>query len=86
MFKKISVGLAALAAVTLGVYLRFIRPWQLRWGATDEGVARSMPGDDIIKHPTFNATRGVTINAQPENIFPCLVQIGIRRAGWHSYD
>lgn len=45
-----------------------------------------MPGDDIVKHPTFNATRGVTINVQPENIFPWLVQIGIKRAGWYSYD
>ena len=26
------IGLAALGVVLLGVYLRFIRPWQLRWG------------------------------------------------------
>jgi hypothetical protein len=86
MFKKISVGLAALAAVTLGVYLRFIRPWQLRWGATDEEVSRVMPGDDVVQHATFNATRGVTIQARPEEIWPWLVQIGINRAGWYSYD
>ncbi len=86
MFKKISVGLAALAAVTFGVYLRFIRPWQLRWGATDEEVARALPGDDVVKHATFNATRGVTIQARPEQIWPWLVQIGINRAGWYSYD
>ncbi len=86
MFKKIGVGLAALAAVTSGVYLRFIRPWQLRWGATDEEVARALPGDDVVKHATFNATRGVTIQARPEEIWPWLVQIGINRAGWYSYD
>jgi len=86
MFKKISVGLAALAAVMLGVYLRFIRPWQLRWGATDEEVARAMPGDDVVKHPTFNATRAVTIQARPEEIWPWFVQIGIKRAGWYTYD
>ena len=86
MFKKISVGLAALAAVTLGVYLRFIRPWQLRWGATDEEVARAMPGDDELKHATFNATRAVTIQARPEEIWPWLLQIGAGRAGWYLYD
>ncbi len=86
MFKKISVGLAALAAVTLGMYLRFIRPWQLRWGATDEEVACAMPGDDVVKHPTFNATRAVTIQARPEEIWPWLVQIGCTRAGMYSYD
>jgi hypothetical protein len=86
MFTKISIGLAALAAMTLGVYLRFIRPWQLRWGATDEEVARAMPGDDVVQRATFNATRGVTIQARPEQIWPWLVQMGFNRAGYYSYD
>ena len=86
MGKKIGIGLAALGAVLFGVYLRFIRPWQLRWGATDEEVARAMPGDDVMKHATFNATRAVTIQARPEEIWPWLVQIGVTRAGWYSYD
>src|SRR6266700_1732179 len=86
MFKKIGLGVAALGAVALGVYLRYIRPWQLRWGATDEEVARAMPGDEVVKHPTFNATRAVTIQARPEEIWPWLVQIGVTRAGWYSYD
>ena len=86
MGKKVGIGLATLGGVSLGVYLRYIRPWQLRWGATDEEVARAMPGDDVVKHPTFNATRAVTIQARPEEIWPWLVQIGITRAGWYSYD
>lgn len=68
------------------VYLLWIRPWQLRWGASDEEVLRAMPGDEIVERPTFNATRAVTISARPEDIWPWLVQIGIRRAGWYSYD
>ena len=86
MFKKISIGLATLAAVIFGVYLRFIRPWQLRWGTTDEEVARAMPGDEVVQSPTFNATRAVTMRARPEEIWPWLVQMGIKRAGWYSYD
>jgi hypothetical protein len=86
LFKKIGVGLAALAAISLGVYLRFIRPWQLRWGATGEEVASAMPGDDVVQHPTFDATRAVTIQARPEQIWPWLVQMGLTRAGWYSYD
>lgn len=86
MGKKVGRGVAALGAVSLGVYVRFIRPWQLRWGATDEEVARAMSGDDVVKHPTFNATRSVTIQARPEEIWPWLVQIGVTRAGWYSYD
>lgn len=68
------------------LYLRFIRPWQLRWGATDNELARPMEGDDIIKSPTFNATRAVSIQAQPEHIFPWIVQMGVTRAGWYSID
>ena len=78
MFKKIAMSLAALG-VAAGAYLRFIRPWQLRWGATDEEVARAMPGDDVVKQPTFNATRAVTIQARPEEIWPWLVQMGIKQ-------
>ena len=84
MFKKIGkigIGVATLGAVSLGVYLRLIRPWQLRWGATDEEVAPAMPGDDVVKSPTFNATRGVTVQARPEEIWPWLVQMGVTRAG-----
>jgi hypothetical protein len=72
MLKKIGVGLAALAAVAAVTYLRFIRPWQLRWGATNAEVERAMPGDDVVKFPTFNATRGVTIQTRPEEIWPWL--------------
>jgi hypothetical protein len=65
MFEMLGVGLAVLGAAVFGVYLRFIRPWQLCWGATDEEVACAMPGDDVVKRPTFNATRAVTIKARP---------------------
>ena len=34
----------------------------------------------------FNATRAVTVEARPEEIWPWLVQIGCKRAGWYSYD
>lgn len=70
----------------LAVYLLVIRPWHLRWGATDEEVARSMPGDDIHPHPSFDGTRAVSIRARPEHIWPWLVQMGYRRAGFYSYD
>jgi hypothetical protein len=43
-----------------------------------------MPGDQFAPHPIFNATRAVTIDAPPEAVWPWLVQIGYRRAGWYS--
>ena len=67
-------------------YFMFFRPWQLRWGATANEIKRHMPGDDIVDKPSFNATRAITINASPENIYPWIVQMGVNRAGWYSYD
>ncbi|HEY6407501.1 MAG TPA: hypothetical protein VIY29_08545, partial [Ktedonobacteraceae bacterium] len=86
MFNIVGIGIAALGVVLLGVYHRLIRPWQLRWGATDGEVTRAMAGDEVVKQPTFHATRAVTIQARPEEIWPWLVQIGVTRAGWYSYD
>ncbi len=72
--------------VFLAGYLLIYRPQELRWGATDAEVARAMPGDQIQPQPIFNATRAVTIDARPEQIWPWLVQIGYGRAGWYGYD
>jgi len=54
--------------VLVPLYLALIRPWQLRWGATDEEMERPMPGDDIVGKPSLNATRAVTVNAPANNI------------------
>ena len=67
-------------------YLRYVRPWQLTWGATDAEVARRLPSDDLVTRPTFDATRAITLEAPPEQVWPWLVQIGLTRAGWYSYD
>jgi hypothetical protein len=76
------------AAVIFGsvAFLQVYRPWELRWGATGEELTRRMPGDEVVPRPTFNATRAVTIDAPPEDIWPWIVQIGFGRAGWYSYD
>ncbi len=67
-------------------YARYVRPWQLTWGATPAEVSRSLPSDELVRDPTFNATRAITIAARPEDVWPWLVQAGVTRAGWYSYD
>jgi len=73
-------------AVLAVAYFAWIRPWQLRWGATDEEVRRAMPGDGVVIKPSFDATRAATIHAPPQAIYPWIVQMGMTRAGWYSYD
>jgi len=79
-------GIAAILLLSVGMYLLFIRPWHLQWGATDEEAARYMPGDDLVLSPTFNSTRGITIESTPSEIWPWLVQMGYGRAGFYGYD
>jgi hypothetical protein len=45
-----------------------------------------MPGDELSRHPTFLATRAITIEAAPEAIWPWLLQMGYKRAGFYGYD
>jgi hypothetical protein len=67
-------------------YMFVIRPAGLRWGATDAEVGRVIAGDELIAHPSFNATRAVTIDAPPEAIWPWLMQWGYGKAGFYGYD
>lgn len=79
------VGLGAGAAVVAAYRLAFL-PWSRRWGATDEEVARPLPGDEIISHPSMAVTRAITIEARPEKVWPWLLQIGYGRGGFYSFD
>ena len=80
------LAVMALPVLLCAIYLLAIRPAELHWGATTEEVARSMRGDDLIPSPSFCATRAITIHGRPEDIWPWLVQIGYRRAGFYGYD
>jgi len=62
------------------------RRLHLRWGATEAEVHASLPGDEQQPQAQFKATRAITIDAPPERVWPWLVQVGCRRAGWYSND
>jgi hypothetical protein len=81
---RILLRLALTLTIAAPLYLWVYRPAQLRWGATDAEVVQRLPGDEIAPRPIFDATRAVTIAAPPAAVWPWLVQIGYRRAGWYS--
>jgi hypothetical protein len=58
----------------------------LRWGATDQEVAATMPGDDLIGDVAYLATRAITIDAAPSAVWPWLAQVGCLRAGFYADD
>ena len=81
--KLITGVLGAGAAVSAYAFL--IRPWHLKWGATDEEVNMPLPGDELVEDPKLNATHAITINAPAAEVWPWLVQIGQTRGGFYSY-
>jgi hypothetical protein len=62
------------------------RRWHLRWGATSAEVDQAMPGDDLVVRAAYRATRAITVDAPPEEVWPWLVQVGCLQAGFYAND
>ncbi|MGE5291932.1 MAG: hypothetical protein ACM3ML_33065, partial [Micromonosporaceae bacterium] len=59
-----------------------VRRVSVRTGVSDEETLGSLPGDEFIAHPMVEWTRGVTVRAAPERVWPWLAQMGYGRGGW----
>jgi len=57
-----------------------------RSGVTAAETAMALPGDELVPRPIWESTRGLTLNAQPEAVWPWIVQMGYptHRAGWYT--
>ena len=76
-----------LVILTFAVLYWFpIRRWMGHWGARSSDLTRVMAGDGLIVDPTFVYTMAATVDTQPEDIWPWLVQMGYQRGGLYSYD
>jgi hypothetical protein len=82
MSTVVSATVTTAAAAGFAVYRR----WHLTWGATAAEVVAPMTGDEILPVAQLQATRAITIDAQPDRVWPWLVQVGFGRAGFYSYD
>jgi hypothetical protein len=82
-----TIGVVALAsAAIVGAYVGAVLPRISRWGASDDEIIRPLPGDDLVRNPKVEATRAVTVEAPPADVWPWLLQIGLGRGGLYSYD
>ena len=84
LMRKAIVGtvIGTAAGITIS---RTVRWWRT-WGVDPTEAAMPLTGDDLVPTPTAIITRGITIDAPPEAVWPWLVQMGFERAGWYSYD
>jgi hypothetical protein len=76
----------------IGPGSHFIRRTLLAWLSRELGTPeakeneRPLPGDELLPDAAAQVTQGVTIAAPPERIWPWLLQLGCRRAGFYSID
>jgi len=54
-----------------------------RSGVTDDEVAAPLPGDEIVPDARVVIDRATTLDAPPDQVWPWIVQLGKRRAGWY---
>jgi hypothetical protein len=67
------VGAALIGAARLG----------RRSGVSDNELAASLPGDMIVPDAGIVIDRATTLAAPPDLVWPWIVQLGRRRAGWY---
>jgi hypothetical protein len=60
--------------------------WRRTWGIDPAEADLPLAGDDLVPQPLAVETRGITIAAPPERVWPWLLQMGFGRGGWYSYD
>lgn len=84
ILKIIGIFFAAIVISVLAIVL--LMPWMDSWGASIEETSAPMPGDELVMSPNIGYTRGISVNASPEQIYPWIVQIGAEKGGWYSYE
>ena len=74
------------AGTTAAVGVTSLQRWRRTWGIDPNEVGRPLPGDQVVPDPNAIETRGITIDAPPDRVWPWLMQMGFGKAGWYSYD
>ena len=83
---RVLVRGAGLVLTAAGIYAFVLRRRMLAWGATANEVRAPMPGDGLVPEADLVATRGISIQAPVEGVWPWLAQMGQGRGGLYSYD
>lgn len=80
-FLGIFLGLVILVVITIVV----LTPAMDRWGATEQEIHATYPGDELLPEPASFVNHAISIHAAPEQIYPWIVQLGAGKGGYYSY-
>jgi hypothetical protein len=81
--KRLVILILLILGLQISIGVVFIKPNIFTWGATDQEVSMSMPGDHLA--PFISSTRSVTINAPISDVWDWVIQLGADRGGFYSY-
>jgi len=85
--KSFWIGLGIFSVVVIALYAFVIRPWHMRWGASDQEIVMALLGDADIPRGAEVSTRALTIHAPAPTVWAWLIQTGQNRGGdWYSYE
>ena len=62
------------------------RAWLQNWGSVANERWRAWPGDAFVLREHTTCTRAVNVLASASDVWPWLVQFGLGRAGFYSYE
>jgi hypothetical protein len=62
------------------------RRWLADWGSSPDERDRVWPGDSLVGPEHRTLTRAITITAPADRVWPWLLQFGLGRAGFYSYE
>ena len=82
---RLASGAAPLVLGYLGL-CAIIRPWYIRWGASEQEERLHIASDALTAEPALQTTRSVEIDAPAPVVWSWLAQVGRDRSGFYSYD
>ncbi len=85
-FLKGIAGIVALFVIAIVATVIVAVPVGRRLGATGSEARSELPGDELARSPQIQYTQAITIHAPPSMVWPWLIQVGYRRAGWYNID
>ncbi|HET9931501.1 MAG TPA: hypothetical protein VFQ35_12460, partial [Polyangiaceae bacterium] len=75
------------AALMVASFLTpFLRSARSHWGLSEAEATQTRPGDELIPEPTWGWTHAVEIDADANDVWPWISQIGADRGGFYSYQ
>jgi hypothetical protein len=78
------VGVPIVALILVAAFI-VLAPFIHTWGATDEEINHTYPGDELTPNPVLRWTHGITIHAPVSETWKWVIQMGESRGGYYSY-